>query len=63
MMLVISMAAIVVGPTRVVIRPGIWIPTVIAVSAVWIIPVIPWIAVAIPIGWVTESNSDWTDAN
>jgi len=60
-MLVSSMVAVVVRPPRIVVSPVIRIATVVTIR---IIPVIPRIAgIAIPIGWVTESDSNLSDAD
>jgi hypothetical protein len=62
MMLVMSVnpVAAVVSQPGIVVSPVIRIATVLPIR---IIPVIPWIAVlAVPVGWVTESDSYSSDS-
>ena len=60
-MLVISIAAVVVRPSSVVIRSVIWIPAVIAARVITVISRISVVAVAVC--RVTDAESYWADAN
>ena len=63
-MLVISVAAVVVGPPTIIVCSVVWIAAVVTVVATRVITIVSRISVvAVPVCRVTESDSYWADSN